>query len=62
MTLEEIRKNAPEGATHYYICEDGDVIYYIYKNRSLMWHNNGRWGYVFDPQEPCDLSDSLKPL
>lgn len=38
MTIEEIRKGAPEGATHYEIVE-GETFYYA---RDYM----GRWCYV----------------
>ena len=35
MTIEEIRKNAPEGATHYDNM-DSDVAYWIFK---IQWPN-----------------------
>ena len=40
MTLEEIKRNAPDGATHYGIehDEDGDNVVYIYARS---------WGYYY---------------
>ncbi len=43
MTIEEIRKKAPEGATHYEI--DGRFIYY-YKSNNInlsIWNRNKGW-------------------
>ncbi len=31
MSIEEIKKNAPEGATHYETCEASDYIFYYMK-------------------------------
>lgn len=60
MTLEEIKRNAPEGAEKYRI-KNGRVIYYrIYYNgfnfEFQRW-GEGKWGYTF-------LNDrsELKPL
>lgn len=47
MTLEEIRKNAPEGATHYIIV-DGVAIYVLKKRFYHRWLHNGefsQWMY-----------------
>lgn len=64
MTTDEIRKKAPAGATHYFTCTDGDVIYYEYRSLSLKWFNNGKWSFCFDPQEPVykDSIYNLQPL
>ena len=42
MTTEEIRKNAPEGATHYRVRENGKIMYYIFERGelSIMRKNN----------------------
>ena len=42
MTIEEIRKNAPEGATHYRVRENGKIMYYIFERGelSIMRKNN----------------------
>ena len=43
MTLEEIRKNAPEGATHYKI-DSGYTLYYRDDIYALwLWIKKGEW-------------------
>lgn len=43
MTIEEIRKNAPDEATHYQIDEDEDEDDYIWYFKSgFMWFNS-KW-------------------
>jgi len=36
MNIEEIRKNAPEGATHYRVRENGKIMYYIFERGELL--------------------------
>lgn len=44
MTIEKIRKNAPEGATHYRLDWDGDPVYYRFKNDSMsLWMDEDGW-------------------
>lgn len=31
MNIEEIRKNAPDGATHYRVRSNGKIMYYIFE-------------------------------
>lgn len=40
MTIEEIRKNAPEGATHY-LDRLGDIVYYRYPFNFLCRYWDG---------------------
>ncbi|AFU62287.1 hypothetical protein AVV48_gp38 [Acinetobacter phage phiAC-1] len=40
MTIEEIRKNAPQGATHY-LHIDGIVIYYKYLDKIVFQYAHG---------------------
>lgn len=42
MTPEEIRNNAPKGATHYRVRENGKIMYYIFERGelSMMRRNN----------------------
>lgn len=62
MTIEEIRKNKPEGSTHYYL-DNGDIVY-------MGKDTIGRWCYVENDWEgwPCRSSDveeiesKIKPL
>ena len=61
MTIEEIRKNAPEGATHYFKNE-WVVVYYVYCDHIELWlaYNNSHkhWSSaVFPYRTPL-----LKPL
>ena len=57
MTEQEIRDNAPDGATHYRYGRSGSPIYYKSNGTFIMmwchdrWINTGR----------CDF-DNLKPL
>lgn len=56
MTIEEIRKNAPEGATHY-------------RNKEFVKHECGNW-YIFykgnwnkiHPIVFSEFKDEIKPL
>ena len=52
MTIEEIRKNAPDGATHY-IANIDDIIYV--KNE-MIWFRNSWWFATFQNKE------EIKPL
>lgn len=58
MTLEEIRKNAPEGATHY---DDplGFIMYYKYENESVLVFLN--FSKEWATSKHLDLQ-KLKPL
>lgn len=42
MTIDEIRKNAPDGATHYRFMGSGRIMYYIFERGELciMRKNN----------------------
>lgn len=61
MTIEEIRKNAPKGATHYrqfsssirYVKYTGDIDYF--------WTNDG-WVEFSVKNLPLDVVKKLKPL
>lgn len=63
MTIEEIQKGKPEGSTHYYFDDDGDLVY-------MGKDTIGRWCYVENDWEgwPCRSSDveyiesQIKPL
>ena len=57
MTIEEIRKNAPDGATHYEI--DGRFIYYYkFNNINLsIWNRNKGWLL-----KPVEWAVDIKPL
>ena len=58
MTIEEIRKNAPDGANRYYLFRDGKIYYYKYFfNYFIQWVENHGWF-------PCDeyLLEDTKPL
>jgi hypothetical protein len=37
MTIEEIRKNAPQGATHYKIIKDGRPLYFNSNHHYWNW-------------------------
>lgn len=61
MNIEEIRKNAPEGATHYRELKDGTIGYF--KELELLylyayWYQ-GKWGTL--PYRYLDASN-IKPL
>lgn len=61
MNIEEIRKNAPKGATHYDIYGDwwkvnGIVAHFMYKNGS-KWR-----GYAFDDIAKHISKGDVKPL
>lgn len=43
MNIEEIRKNAPDGATHYNIYDDGYVIYYKKFMFVIAQYAHGEW-------------------
>ncbi len=61
MTIEEIRANAPEGATHYDV--DGDEIAY-YMNDEGHWlgaDDNGDWWNLFSGDFRY-YDENLKPL
>ena len=57
MTIEEIRKNAPEGATHYEL--DGRfTCYYKLNNINLsIWNRNKGWLL-----KPIEWALDIKPL
>lgn len=58
MTPEQIKANAPEGATHYYQLINGKVYYYKhFYNYFMLWVDNHGWF-------PCDkcLLEDTKPL
>lgn len=40
MTPQEIKDNAPDGATHYEIDEDGDVFYYSMCEHECCWNEH----------------------
>lgn len=57
MNIEEIKRNAPEGATHYNLYDDGTVIYYKKFMLVIAQHAWGEW------LETLRLNfDGLKPL
>ena len=41
ITLDEIRSNAPDGATHYYIC--GGHAWYFKGDRNLKVYHRHEW-------------------
>ena len=44
MTIEEIRKNAPDGAQKYRVNTDGSVYYYRWKNNEgMQWWSTWCW-------------------
>ncbi len=64
ITLDEIRSNAPDGATHYEVC-DGEVYYYT-RTENLVW---AIWNDCDDPFDPwwdsCIIGfneSKIKPL
>lgn len=60
MTIEEIRKNAPEGATHY-IDDDGFFDYYKIENDEMYGFNNRNWIKLF-PYVLNFHKSRIKPL
>lgn len=62
MTIEEIRKNKPDGATHYGVQED--EVYYYAKDYIGRWccidDNGDAWPCSSGDHEYYDLN--LKPL
>ena len=59
MTIEEIRKNAPSGATHYYEWED--EVFYIMYNRGAELTHHYSMGWVMMDYPDYDEPD-IKPL
>lgn len=53
MTIEEIRKGAPFGSTHY--DEEGNYYVVLYRTVAWVWDNN--WKPVM-----FQVSDKIKPL
>ena len=56
-SIEEIRKNAPDGATRYYLFPDGDVFYYKgFYSYFMQWIAGHGWfpceGYLFEDTKP----------
>lgn len=62
MTLDEIRSNAPDGATHYEIDDDGDVWYYKKCYHDCCWLDFDRDGNPSSSESPLLNEISLKPL
>lgn len=58
MNIEEIRKNAPDGATHYYLSYKTWNVYYfkVLSGKILIWNNLKEWF------SESSFSVSLKPL
>ena len=57
MTIEEIRKNAPKGATHYEI-DSRFIYYYKFNNSNLsIWNRNKGWML-----KPIEWAADIKPL
>ena len=57
MTIEEIRNNAPDGATHYEI-EGRSIYYYKFNNINLsIWNRNKGWLL-----KPVEWAVNIKPL
>lgn len=59
MNIDDIRNNAPEGATHYDI-EDGEVRYFKKKSNRQKFieiYNSGKWYGAF-----AAMSNIVKPL
>ena len=57
MTLDEIRKNAPDGATHYAKMRNKNVLYFI-KSRNLVYIKN-MWK---ETDYPINDIHNIKPL
>lgn len=59
MTIEEIRKNKPDGATHYRVRENGKIMYYVFERGelSVMRKNNNFFISAFNID-----ADEIKPL
>jgi hypothetical protein len=59
MNIEEIRKNAPDGATHYRVRENSKIMYYIFERGelSIMRKNNKFTISAFNID-----ADEIKPL
>lgn len=59
MTIEEIRANAPKGATDYFQ-HTGNYL----KNMNGTWFvwNDNRWLLVKQITYLCSIMDSIKPL
>lgn len=55
MQIDEIRANAPDGATHY----NNYGSYFMIANRKVCAWIDGRWGDIFLTK---DLQESMKPL
>ena len=48
MNIDEIKRNAPEGATHYEECVDGYTCYYLNdEGHWLAADDNGDWWNLF---------------
>lgn len=61
MTLDEIRKNKPDGATHYEI-SDGSVTYLLNDDGHWMGaDDNGDWWNLFSGDFPY-YEQNAKPL
>lgn len=62
MTIEEIRKGAPDGAQKFFICDDGELIYFKFDGFDVFQFMGGSWGWV-DNIEGCpSYYSELKPL
>ena len=58
MTIEEIRKNAPSGATHYFLVLNGSgEPYYVFKDGE-----NYYYAYSKDPILKLYILEWIKPI
>ena len=64
ITLDEIRSNAPQGATHYDNM-DSDVAYWIFKDgkpHMFMIKGNELYGWAKTRADWSDVMHEFKPL
>ena len=59
MTIEEIRKNAPDGATHYRVRSNGKIMYYFFDGGDLFIISR-RWRLI--PSAFRVDNGEIKPL
>lgn len=60
MTIEEIRANAPDGATHYDANDDDEP--YKLDDDSVYYWRRGFWHFFCYRNRTGDLAMDLKPL
>ena len=63
MTIEEIRKNAPDGATGYFNDEhDNDIYYFKIVSFDVYQFIDNEWSWVDNIKDCPDYYNELKPL